>query len=63
MRKARVPGYAMGGYVGQQAPEIPPSGFDYAALARLIPKQIILDTNKVRSSLNELEIITEPQRL
>ena len=63
MRKARVPGYAMGGYVGQQAPEIPASGFDYAALARLIPKQIILDTNKVRSSLNELEIITEPQRL
>ena len=63
MRKARVPGYAMGGYIGQQAPEIPAQGFDYAALARMIPKSIVLDTNKVRQSLDELEVITTPQQL
>jgi len=63
MRKARVPGYAMGGYVGQQAPEIPSSGFDYAALARLIPREIVLDINKVNSAQKELHVITEPQRL
>jgi len=63
MRKARVPGYAMGGYVGQQAPEIPASGFDYEKLARLIPTQIVLDINKVNSAQRQLQIVTEPQRI
>jgi hypothetical protein len=63
MRKAKVPGYAMGGYIGQQAPEIPSSGFDYAALARMIPKEIVLDINKVNSAQKELQVITTPQSL
>jgi len=63
MRKARVPGYAMGGYVGQQAPEIPSTAFDYEKLARLIPTQIVLDINKVNAAQRQLQIVTEPQRI
>jgi len=55
--------YAIGGYVGQQAPEIPASGFDYEKLARLIPTQIVLDINKVNSAQRQLQIVTEPQRI
>jgi len=63
MKHIGVPGYAEGGYTGQQAPVIPPMGFDYERLARLIPKHIILDINKVRSSLDEVEIITTTQKI
>jgi len=63
MKRIGVPGYAEGGYIGQQAPVIPPVGFDYERLARLIPKHIILDINKVKSSLDEVEIITTTQKI
>ena len=64
MRKIGVPGYAMGGYVGQQAPEIPSIGFDYEAMARLINSlEVRLDINKVTAAQNELSIINETQRL
>lgn len=64
MRKARVPGYAMGGYVGQQAPEIPGMGFDYGQLARLMNSiEVKLDVNKVNAAQKEISLITEPQRI
>ena len=63
MKRIGVPGYAEGGYIGQQAPVIPPVGFDYERLARLIPKHITLDINKIRSSLDEVEIITTTQKI
>ena len=64
MRKAKVPGYAMGGYVGQQSPEIPSAGFDYAQLARLMNSiEVKLDVNKVNAAQREISVITEPQRI
>lgn len=64
MRKARVPGYAMGGYVGQQAPEIPSTGFDYNQLAKLMNSiDVRLDINKVNAAQRQLQVVTEPQRI
>lgn len=64
MRRIGVPGYAMGGYIGSQAPEIPASGQDFNQMINAIKNiQITLDTNKVRSSLNEVEIINQTQRI
>ncbi len=64
MRRIGVPGYAMGGYIGQQAPEIPAAGFDYAAIARLMNSiEVKLDINKVNSAQKEVSIIEETQRI
>jgi hypothetical protein len=64
MRKIRVPGYAEGGYVGQIAPEISSNAFDYAAIARLMNSiEVRLDINKVRSASQEVQVITETQRI
>jgi len=64
MRKIRVPGYASGGFIGTQTPEIPGAGFDYAQLARLMNSiEVKLDINKVNSAQKELSIVTETQRI
>jgi hypothetical protein len=64
MRKIRVPGYASGGFIGTQAPEIPGAGFDYQQLARLMNSiEVRLDINKVNSAQREIAIVTEPNRI
>jgi hypothetical protein len=64
MRRIKVPGYADGGYVGQQSPEIPASGFDYNQLARLMNSiDVRLDINKVNSAQREVQVITETNRI
>lgn len=64
MRRIGVPGYADGGYIGQQAPVIPSMGFDYQAMARLMNSiEVKLDINKVNSAQNEIRVITETQRI
>ena len=64
MRRIGVPGYAEGGYVGQIAPEIGASGFDYDQLARLMNSiEVKLDINKVNSAQREVSLINETQRI
>lgn len=64
MRKIKVPGYASGGFIGTQAPEIPSAGFDYQQLARLMSSMnIVLDIHKVNSAQREVSIITETQKI
>jgi len=64
MRRIGVPGYAEGGYIGQQAPVIPSSGPDFNSMVEAIRNiQIHLDINKVNSSQKEIQVITQPQRI
>jgi hypothetical protein len=64
MRRIGVPGYANGGYIGQQAPVIPSQGFDINELARMINSiEVTLNTNKVISSINEVQVINQTQRI
>ncbi len=69
LRNTTAYGYANGGYVGQIAPTVLGSGIDYDRLAKaisetMIPRiHVINDLNKVRSGLNELEMINEAQKI
>ena len=68
MHQIGVPGYAMGGYVGSQTPHIAPAGFNASELERVFSNRIDrlevrLDTNKVRSSLHEVELINTTNKL
>ena len=64
MRRIKVPGYAMGGYIGQQAPEIGSNNFDINALARLMNSiDVRLDVNKLNSAQREVQIINETQKI
>jgi hypothetical protein len=68
MHRIGVPGYAMGGYVGSQAPQIAPAGLNVAELERIFSDRIDrlevrLDTNKVRASLFEVEVINRTKRI
>lgn len=64
MKRIGVPGYASGGYVGQQAPIVPAAGLDIEALANMINSiDVRLDTHKVRSSLQETEVTLSHQRI
>jgi len=64
MKKIGVPGYAAGGYIGQQVPDIPDTGFDMQALARMMNSiEVRLDINKVRSASNEIDTIIERQAI
>lgn len=66
MHNIGVPGYASGGYVGQQATAIPPSGnieLIDAMNARFDRLQVIFDINKLNSAQNELSIITTTNKI
>jgi hypothetical protein len=64
MRSIRVPGYELGGYIGQRAPDIPSSGFDYAAIARMMNSiEVNLNVNKLNKAQKEVSLITETQRI
>lgn len=64
MRRIGVPGYADGGYVGQRAPEIGSSGYDFKSMVDAIRQiQIRLDVNKVNSSLTEVQMINQTNRI
>lgn len=65
MRRAGVPGYATGGYVGGTAPYIPasPESRILEALEkRLVPIEVTLDINKVNSAQRELARIVNDIR-
>lgn len=62
MRRIGVPGYANGGYIGSQTPEVMPAGFDMNALARMInEKEVVLNMHKLGKAQNEFEVITRSQ--
>lgn len=65
MHRIGVPGYASGGYVGQQATAIPPSEIDYDKLAEANRRylNVVLDINKLNQAQNELSIITTTNRI
>jgi hypothetical protein len=64
MRRIRVPGYEMGGYAGQMAPDIPSAGLDYDRFERMMRTiEVRLDINKLNKSQSELSVITEAQRI
>jgi hypothetical protein len=64
MRRIGVPGYADGGYVGTQAPEIPAMGFDFNRLSQMMNQiQVVLDVNKLNSAQNELQVINQTNRI
>jgi hypothetical protein len=64
MRRIKVPGYEMGGYIGQQAPQIPAQGLDIAALAGMINSiEVRLDMHKVRKATGELNTTLSTQRI
>lgn len=64
MQRIGVPGYANGGYVGQQAPSMPAAGFDYNAMAQLMNSiEVTLNLNKLNSGLKELSIINQTQKI
>jgi hypothetical protein len=64
MRRARVPGFAEGGYVGSELPNIPSNEFDYYKLASLLnDRPIRLELNKLNKAQQELSIITTPQKI
>jgi len=64
MKRIGVPGYASGGYAGQQAPIIPSAGPDFDSMVKAIRDiQIHLDIHKVRSALNETDVILESQKI
>lgn len=64
MRRIKVPGYAEGGYIGQSFPDIPGSGLDINALARMINSiEVKLNVNKLNAAQSELSIINETQAI
>ena len=64
MKRIGVPGYADGGYVGNEVPYIPPAGFDYDKLINgFNNKYVILDVNKLNSAQNELAIINQTNKI
>lgn len=65
MQRIGVPGYASGGYVGQQATAMPPSEIDYDKLAEANRRylNVVLDINKLNQAQNELAIITTTNRI
>ena len=64
MRRIKVPGYASGGFIGTQIPEIPSAGFDYNQLAKLMNSiEVRLDVNKVNSAQREISVITQTQKI
>jgi len=68
MRNIGVPGYATGGYVGAESPNIQPTSTigreDFTDMAnRLSQIEVVLNVNKLNSAQNELSIINQTQRL
>jgi hypothetical protein len=69
MRYAGVPGFASGGYVGQQSPYIPPSAnsslinevSNLKDQFRLL--EVRLDINKLNDAQKELQVITQTQKI
>lgn len=62
MHRIGVPGYAEGGYIGSQVPEIASAGFDIAAMAKLInDKKVILEVHKLNKAQEEVSTIMQTQ--
>jgi hypothetical protein len=64
-------GYAQGGFIGSQTPHISPAGFNPAQFERYIEAtnnrfdrlEVIQYTDKVRKSLNEVEVNNQTNRI
>jgi hypothetical protein len=62
MRRIGVPGYAEGGYIGSQTPEVMPAGLDLSSLARMInDKKVILEVHKLNKAQDEVSTIMQTQ--
>jgi hypothetical protein len=65
MALAKVPGYAMGGYIGGKVTSVSPyMNIDYDKLAAKInDKKVTLNINEVNSAQAEIKVITQSQRI